>query len=124
MHDESQMTSQGYGMNSYFVPTCHYCGVYGHIRPKCFKYIKHCRINSMIEKKRLRRAQMHEPRKSYVNNPRLVNDMHPLTTKKKKIISMWIRKDEPACYETHMSQIGSTKSNGLGRSIGPPCLHC
>src|SRR5579862_7286688 len=124
MHDESPMTSHEYGMISYFVPTCHYCGVYGHIRPKCFKYIKHCRINSMIEKKRLRRAQMHEPRNSYVNNPRLVNDMHPLTTKKKKIISMWIRKDEPACYETHMSQIGSTKSNGLGRSIGPPCLHC
>ena len=79
----------------------------------------------MIEKKRLRRAQMHEPRKSfYVTYPRLVNDMHPLTTKKKKIISMWIRKDEPACYETYMSQIGSTKSNGLGRSIGPNRLPC
>ena len=77
----------------------------------------------MIEKKRLRRALMHEPRKSYVNNPRLVNDMQPLTTKKQKVISMWIRKDEPACYETNKSQIGSTKSNGLGRSIGPHLLH-
>ena len=48
MHDESQMTTHEHGMNFYFVPTCHYCGVYGHIRPKCFKYIKHCRINSMI----------------------------------------------------------------------------
>ncbi|KAK1588131.1 hypothetical protein Q3G72_020129 [Acer saccharum] len=123
MHDESPMTSHEYGMNSYFVPTCHYCGVYGHIRPKCFKYIKHCRINSMIEKKRLRRAHLHEPRISFVNNPRLVNDMQPLTTKKKKVISMWIRKNEPACYETNKSQIGSSKSNGLGRSIGPHDLH-
>ena len=66
---------------------------------------------------------MHEPRKSYVNNHRLVNDMQPLTTKKKRVISMWIRKDEPACYETNKSQIGSTKSNGLGRFIGPHLLH-
>ena len=47
-----------------------------------------------------------------------------LTTKKKKITSMWIRKDnEPAFYETNKSQIGSTKSNGLSRSIGPHDLH-
>ena len=36
---------------------------------------------------------------------------------------MWIRKDEPACYKTNKSQIGSTKSNGLGRSTGPHRLH-
>ena len=33
------------------------------------------------------------------------------------------KNDEPACYETNKSQIGSTKSNGLGRSIGPHRLH-
>ena len=95
MHDESQMTSQGHGMNSYFIPTCHYCGVNGHIRPNCFKYIKHCKVNSMIEKKRLRRAHLHVLRKSFVNNPRLLNNMQPLSTRKKKVLSMWIRKIEP-----------------------------
>ena len=82
MHDESRMTSQGHGMNSYFIPTCHYCGVNGHIRPNCFKYIKHCRVNSMIEKKRLRKAHLHVLRKSLVNNPRLLNNMQPLRRKK------------------------------------------
>ena len=38
--------------------------------------------------------------------------------------SKWIRKIESACYETNKSQIGSTKSNGLSRSIGTHHLHC
>ena len=34
-----------------------------------------------------------------------------------------MRKDEPTCYRANMSPIGSTRSNGLGRSIGPHALH-
>jgi hypothetical protein len=63
MHDKSPMTSQGYGMIPHFIPTCHFCGVDGHIRPNCFRYIKQCRVESMMERKRLRRAKMHVPRK-------------------------------------------------------------
>ena len=57
------MLAQGYSMNPYFSPTCHFCGIEGHIRPNCFKYIKLCRRESMIEKNMLRRATMHTPRK-------------------------------------------------------------
>ena len=35
-----------------FIPTCHFCGIIGHIRPNCFRYIKMRRTKSMIEKKK------------------------------------------------------------------------
>ena len=37
-----------------FVLICHYCNVKGHIRPKCYKYIKQCKwgkMNQKIERK-------------------------------------------------------------------------
>ena len=78
----------------------------------------------MIEKRRARtRMHVHKKDETYLNNPMISRSLKPLTTKKKKVISMWIRKNEPACYETNKSQIGSTKSNGLSRSIGPHNLH-
>ena len=52
------------------------------------------------------------------------NALEPLSTRKKIASPKWIRKNnEPACYETNKSQIGSTKSNGLGRSLGPHDLY-
>ena len=81
-------------------------------------------VQSMIERKRLRRAYLHVPRKSFVYNPRILHNMQSLTTRNDNVSPRWIRKDEPACYETNMSHIGSTESNGLGRSIGPHDLLC
>ena len=63
------------------------------------------------------------PRKSLVNNPRILNTMQTLTTRNENVSPRWIRNNEPACYEINMSPIGSTKSNGLGRSLGPHTLH-
>jgi hypothetical protein len=117
------MRAQSYGMNSSFIPTCHYCGMIGHIRPKCFNYIEKCRVQSMIERKRLRRAHLHVPRKSFVYNPRILHNMQFLTTRNDNVSPKWIRNDEPACYETNKSPIGSTRSNGLSRSLGPHALH-
>ena len=123
-HVTAPMHAQGHGMISKFIPTCHFCGIDGHIRPNCFHYIELCRVKSMIEK-RMTRARMHVNRKKkfHVHDPMTSKTLEPLTTRKKKVISMWIRKIEPACYKTNKSQIGSTKSNGLGRSIGPHNLH-
>ena len=56
-------------MNSYFTPTCHFCGIEGYIRPNCFKYIKLYIRESMIKKNMLRRAIMHAPRKLRANGP-------------------------------------------------------
>ena len=123
-HGKAPMHAQGHGMISNFIHTCHFCGIDGHIRPNCFHYIKLCRVKSMIEK-RMTRARMHVNRKEkfHVHDPMISRTLEPLTTRKKNVISMWIRKDEPVCYKTNKSQIGSTKSNGLGRSIGPHDLH-
>ena len=44
------MHTQEYGMIPNFIPTCHFCGIDGHIKPKCFHYIKMCKVKSMIEK--------------------------------------------------------------------------
>ena len=41
-HGKAPMHAQGHGMISNFIPTCHYCGIDGHIRPNCFHYIKLC----------------------------------------------------------------------------------
>ena len=119
-HGKAHMHAQGHGMIPHFIPTCHFCGVDGHIRPKCFRYIKMCRVKSMIEKKKAR-ASMHAHRKEeiHLHNPMTSRSLELLTTRKKIVSPKWIRKDEPACYETNLSLIGSTKSNGLSRSIGP-----
>ena len=60
-HGKAPMYAQGHGMIPYFIPTCHFCGFDGHIRPRCFRYIKMCKTRSMIEKKK-NRAMMHVPR--------------------------------------------------------------
>ncbi|KAK0584894.1 hypothetical protein LWI29_020485 [Acer saccharum] len=119
-HGKAPMHAQGHGMIPSFVPTCHFCGVNGHIRPKCFRYIKMCRVKSMIEKKKAR-ASMHAYRKEeiHLHDPMTSRSLELLTTRKKIVSLKWIRKDEPACYETNLFIIGSTKSNVLSRSIGP-----
>ena len=124
-HGKAPLPAQGHGMIPNFIPTCHHCGVDGHIRPNCFHYIKLCRIKSMIEKRKAR-ARMHDHRKNkiHLHNPMISRTLEPLSPRKKNVSPKWIRKDEPACYETNMSHIGSTESNGLGRSLGPHDLLC
>ena len=75
---------------------CHLCGIDGHVRPSCLHYIKMCRVKSMIEKKKAR-ARMHARRKDeiHLHDPMTSRSLEPLTTRKKNVISMWIRKDEP-----------------------------
>ena len=68
----------------------------------------------MIEKKKAR-AKMHDPLTSIT--------LEPMTTRNVIETSMWIRNDEPTCYESNKSPIGSTRSNGLSRSLGPHALH-
>src|SRR5579862_8173120 len=63
-HGQASMRAQGHGMIPFFIPICHFCGCDGHIRPNCFQYIKMCRTQSMIEKRK-NRAKMHVPRNDY-----------------------------------------------------------
>ena len=67
----------------------------------------------MIENKKAR-AKMHDPLTSIT--------LEPLSTRNDSVSPKWIKNDEPACYETNKSQIGSTRSNGLRRSLGPHTL--
>ena len=32
-----------------FVPICNYCNMFGHIRPRCFKYLNTFRVNRLVE---------------------------------------------------------------------------
>ena len=74
----------------------------------------------MIEKRKARaRMYGNVKEENHLNDPLSFEALEPLSTRKKNISPRWIRKDEPACYETNMSHKGSIKSNGLGRSIGP-----
>ena len=116
-HGKAPMHAQGHGMIPNFIPTCHFCGIDGHIRPKCFHYIHMCRVKSMIEKRRARaRMHVHREDKIVVHNPMISKSLEPLSTRKKISSPKWIRKIEPI---TNVSLIGSSKSNGLGRFIGP-----
>ena len=118
------MHAQGNGMIPNFIPTCHFCCIDGHIRPSCFHYIKMRRIESMIKKKKAR-AKMHVLRKerTHLHDPLSSRALEPFTTRIENMSPKWIRKDKPACYEMNMSLIGSSRSNGLGRSIRPHALH-
>ncbi|KAI9164818.1 hypothetical protein LWI28_002665 [Acer negundo] len=102
-HGKAPMQAQGYGMIPNFIPTCHFYGFDGHIRPMCFQYIKMCKIRSMIEKKK-KRAMMHVPRNDGINmhDPRTSRTHVPLTTMKKGVSPWWIRRDEYFC---HVAQI-------------------
>ena len=66
-------------MTPYFILTCYFCGVDGHIRPNCFKYIKMCRVESMVERKRTK-ANMHVPRKIRANlhDPRKLEPLYKI----------------------------------------------
>ena len=103
-HGKAPMHAQGHGMISNFNPTCHYCGIDGHIRPNCFHYIKLCRIKSMIEKRKAR-ARMHDHRKNkiHLHNPMISRTLEPLTTRIENFSPKWIKINEPACYETNKS---------------------
>ena len=87
--------------------------------------VQTCALPICMIEKRMTRARIHDNRKEnfHLHDPIISKTLEPLTTRKKNVISMWIRKNELACYETNKSQIGSSKSNGLGRSIGPHYLH-
>ena len=56
----------------------------------------------MIEKRKTR-VRMHDNRKEnfHLHDPIISKTLEPLTTRKKNVISMWIRKNEPARYETN-----------------------
>ena len=97
------MYAQGHGMIPYFIPTCHFCGFDGHIRPNCFQYIKMCRTKSMIEKRK-NRAKMHVPRNDKIDlhNPMTSRAHIPKTTRKENVLPIWIRKNEYIC---HVAQI-------------------
>ncbi|KAK0594043.1 hypothetical protein LWI29_032338 [Acer saccharum] len=95
--------TQRRGMIPFFIPICHFCGCDGHIRPNCFQYIKMCRKQSMIEKRK-NRAKMHVSRNENVDlhDPRNSRAHVPKATKKAKIVAKWIRKNENIC---HVAQI-------------------
>ena len=92
------MQAHGNGMIPNFIPTCHFCGVDGHIRPSCSHYIHMCRVKSMIEKRRDRaRMHVHREDKIHSHNPMISRSLELLTTKKKIASPKWIRKIEPTC---------------------------
>ena len=78
----------------------------------------------MIEKKKAR-AKMHVLKKeeNLLHDPLPSRTLEPMSTRNVIETPKWIRKDEPACYETNMSQIGSNRSYGLGKSFRPHALH-
>ena len=64
----------------------------------CFRYIKMCKTRSMIEKKKTR-SLMHVYRNDKIDlhDPRTSRAHVPLTTRKKNISPMWIRRNEYFC---------------------------
>ena len=78
----------------------------------------------MIEKKKAR-AKMHVLKKeeNHLHDPFSSCSLEPWSTSIDFVSPKWIKNDVPACYETNMSQIGSTRSYGLGKSFSPHALH-
>ena len=87
-------------MISILIPTCHYCGIDGHIRPNCFCYIKTRRAKRMIEKKNSR-AKMLVPRndKTNLHDPKTFRAQVPMTTRKESVSPRWIRRDAYFCHD-------------------------
>ena len=102
-HGKAHMYSQGHGMIPNFIPTYHYCGIDGHIRPNCFRYIKMCRVKSMIEKKKSK-TKMHVPKndKTNLHDPRTSRAQVPMTNRKDSVSPKWIIRD---AYFCHVAQI-------------------
>ena len=115
--------AKGNGMIPNFIPTCHFYGIDGHIRPSCLHYIEMCRAKSMINKKKARaKMHLHKKEENHLHDPFSSYTLEPLSTRNDSVSPKWIKNDEPACYETNKSQIGSTRSDGLRRSLGPHAL--
>ncbi|KAK4835283.1 hypothetical protein QYF36_007816 [Acer negundo] len=105
-----QLLAQSYGTNSYVTLTCHYCGIEGHFRPNCFKYIKLYRKESMIEKNMLRRATMHAPRKFRANEPMAPRNDH--------VAHRMNRNDEYYCYVAQVALKANASNTWLSVMFG------
>ena len=76
--------AQGNGMIPNFFPTCHFCGIVGHIRPSCLHYIEMCRAKSMFDKKKARAKMLHKKEENHVHDPFSSCTLEPLSTKQNK----------------------------------------
>ena len=72
-----------------FVPICHYCGLIGHIRPRCYKYLN-----------ALKRGMLMNPPIS-INLRRTPNAKIYVQNKSPRRI--WVRKNDLRCHRTYTS---------------------
>ncbi|KAL5581560.1 hypothetical protein UlMin_014002 [Ulmus minor] len=76
-----------------FIPLCHFCGVKGHIRPRCYNYIEMCKFE-MNENRNMNVRKMKHAHKTSkkLDHQKSIN----MGDKKKK--RFWVRKDELYCH--------------------------
>ena len=58
-----------------FIPICHHCNMVGHIRPRCFEYIRKCKFDNAFHDMSLngpRQSSMYEFR----TRPRMILEKH------------------------------------------------
>ena len=82
-----------------FVPTCHYCGIHGHIRPRCYKY-----LNAL--KKGM-----------FINPPNSANSKKTpnvrIDVKNNSSRRVWVKKSDLRCHKVYTSLEACTNSGGV-----------
>ena len=58
------------GNFSKFIPVCHYCNVVGHIRPKCYEYVRQCKLGIVEHDKNVKKLPNHSPKHEFKSRAR------------------------------------------------------
>ena len=58
------------GNFSKFIPVCHYCNVVGHIRPKCYEYVRQCKLENVEHDKNVKKLPNHPPKHEFKSRAR------------------------------------------------------
>ncbi|XP_061998851.1 uncharacterized protein LOC133716132 [Rosa rugosa] len=108
--DQGTPTGQNrYSTFKSFIPTCHYCGKLGHIRPRCNERL---RLPSSGEEKLSAESLHCELKEQKV----LINKLTDLITKANMQFvnkPVWIRKDLNNCFPNHIDSFDSINANCL-----------
>ena len=74
---------------SKFIPVCHFCNVVGHIKPKCYKYIRQCELENEMHASEMKRLPSVVSK--HVKVLETMHDKH--VNKKKSTRKVWVKKN-------------------------------
>ncbi|KAK1567700.1 hypothetical protein Q3G72_015394 [Acer saccharum] len=90
---------------SKFIPICHFCNVVGHIKPKCYKYIRQCELGNEMHASEMKRLPLVVSK--HVRALETMHDEH--VNENKSTRKVWVKKNNVHTCEMDKSSLKVSK---------------